>query len=218
MMCSATNTALLAFAAAIAQVQAGGHFMGGYAPGYAEKFGSSVQQARAPAFYPSKARAPQPVAQVQSTEGFSPEQLAFLERTGKLQKSSSASYSAPAQVNDGGYSPEQLAFLERTGKLNKASSSAGYSSSDSYSARPSYSSSFSQMSGSQSGGFMPGYAPVYAPTFGNAPSMELDATEASPNFISICAAALMGSIVGFAVTFYVVRSRRSAKFGEPLLN
>merc|ERR1719321_336470 len=127
-MRSATNVALLAFAADLAQVQGGGHFMGGYAPGYAEKYGSSVQQARAPAFYPSKARAPQPVAQVQSTEGFS---------------------------------PEQLAFLERTGKLNRASSSAGYSRSDSYSARPSSSYSYSTMSGSASGGFMPGYAPVY---------------------------------------------------------
>jgi hypothetical protein len=164
------------------------------------------------------------------TGGFSPEQLAFLQRKNAEKQSygtQAASASIPvASASATGFSPEQLAFLERKNAEKQsygahASAPAASASVTGFSPeqlafmerknaqrRSAPSHSWNAGPALVSEGFAPGYAPFYAPSYAGAP--QLDATPASPNVGSILGAALMGMFAGIGVTLYVVRFRRSA--------
>lgn len=191
-MPSTSMTIRLAVAPLLVQVvQGGGAFMPSQAEAYSPTFAappSSRQQFSAMQRSHLEKSFSSP-----GTGGFSPEQLAFLQRKNAEKQSYGAHASAPAaSASVTGFSPEQLAFMERKNAQRRSAPS------HSWNAGPAL----------VSEGFAPGYAPFYAPSYAGAP--QLDATPASPNVGSILGAALMGMFAGIGVTLYVVRFRRSA--------
>lgn len=116
-----------------------------------------------------------------------------------------------AGMSTAGFSPEQLAFMQRQNELRGgAPSPNSYAPAPSPSyASPSYSYA-SSVTGAKKG-YLPAYAPAYAPNmFSEPPDMALDATETSPNVVSVLAAGLIGAVVGAAAVTFVMRRRQSA--------
>jgi len=165
--------------------------------------------------------------------GFSPEQLAFMERQRSARGEPSSGNAAPAaaaSAGAGGFSPEQLAFMERQNSARGGASGLSASSSyddtmlarraaeASYSGGSSYSWDASSARDGKSG-FSPRYAPAYAPNYFDEPQELDELTQPSSNAVSLFAAALIGALVGVSGVTFVTRFRRSASIslGEPFV-
>jgi len=125
-MCRISQIVLLAVAPALAQ--GGGHFHAGYASQYAPSVGKPVTAATSGYYRPAPRRAPVSSTPVQvNAGGFTPDQLAFLERK-KMETGRTSHGSTASSYRSTGYDrPARMSSWDRPSRSVSPSRDGGYS-------------------------------------------------------------------------------------------